>query len=85
MNNKAIILLAQEGDWEGLFINGELIQEGHTFWEGIHPFIYILRMAEKYGLLAEDITIENLSDEDDEHLMNVGGFPKQLSELKNNY
>jgi hypothetical protein len=85
MRNKALILLAQEGDWEGLFINGELVQEGETFWEGTHPFIYILRIAEKYSLLSEDITVEYLSCEDDEYLTSVGRFPKQLSELKGNY
>ena len=84
-SKKALILQSQEGDWEGLFINGELVDEGHTLNQGTHPFIYCLQIAEKYGVVSTDVEIKYTLDEDEEYLMSYGRFPKQLSELKGQY
>jgi len=34
MKTKIIVLESQSGDWQGLYINGELIEQGHTLEEG---------------------------------------------------
>jgi len=82
-NTKVLILTTQNGDWEGLFINGELISEGHELGDG--DILFILKMAEEYSFKSSDVVIEEVNDEDDEWLSNNGNFPENLSELKGKY
>jgi hypothetical protein len=80
---KVIILTSQDGDWEGLFINGNLIDEGHTLGEGDRA--YLLEKSEEYGFTSKDIGGGEVNDEDNEYLMQFGGFPGGLSDLKGSY
>jgi len=50
---RALILYSDEGIWEGLFIDGELIYEDHNISE--RGPIFWLDIAENYGLKSKDI------------------------------
>ena len=41
MKNEAILLHSKDGDWEGLFINGQLIDEGHELGEGRKEYFWL--------------------------------------------
>ena len=82
--NKVIILNSQNGDWEGLFVNGELVDEGHVLGEGYNKQ-YMMELPEKYKVKASDIKFKEVNDEDENYLYDYGSFPKTLKELKGNY
>ena len=77
------ILSTQSGDWEGLFINGELVREGHTLEEGDRTFM--LEMSDKYGFRLSDVESFEITDEDDKLLYEYGCFPKTITELSGQY
>ena len=82
--NKILVLSTQSGDWEGLFIDGKLISEGHKLGEGNSKKFWI-DMCKKYELLYEDIVEKELNYEDEQYMDLYGGFPTILSELKGDY
>lgn len=78
---EALLLSSQDGDWEGFFVNGDLIKEGHAlrdpkFW---------LDMGKRFNLDGCDLRIDELNDDDDGLLMDNGNFPAKLSGLKGVY
>ncbi len=82
---RPLLLTTQEGDWEGLFVNGKLIEEGHTIGEG-DPVRFWLTFAHEYKCTGDDIVIAELNDEDNETLMCDGSFSgKKLTDLKGAY
>lgn len=82
--NKAILLTSQDGDWEGLFINGKLISEGHQLGEGRKEFFW-LNIGAEYGVKGEDLIIKEINNEDDEELSMNGNFPSRISMLNGEY
>lgn len=82
-----LVLSSSSGDWEGLFIDGNLIDEGHKLGGGEHAAIYWLNMSEKHSFKANDIRFASVEyeSEDDEYLDSAGSFPSKLSELKGKY
>lgn len=81
-----IILQTQEGDWEGLFINGNCVEQDHKLGQGWNMFSYVLNISEKYNFTSQDIKgIYTVVDEDEDFLMGHGRFPSKLSELKGVY
>lgn len=81
---KVLILSSQEGDWEGMFIDGVLIEEDHELGEGDSK-IYLLRASEKYGFTSKDVKCKSVTDEDEEYLKDNGQFPPTLGELNGKY
>jgi hypothetical protein len=79
-----LILSTQSGDWEGLFIDGKLIDEAEYLGEG-NSRLYMLKKAEEFGFKSSDVISKTLTDEDDETLSDNGHFPKELSELDGFY
>jgi len=82
---KVLVLRSSEGDWEGLFIGGELIDEGHRLGDP-DTQIYLLKKSEEYGFTSSDVEfkwIENSKDEG--YLYSMGCFPKKLEELDGDY
>ena len=79
-----LILNSQSGDWEGLFINGNLIDEGHTLGEG-GSRTYLLEKSEEYNFTSKDVREKYVSDEDESYLMKFGSFPSEVSELTGDY
>ena len=81
--NKAILLISE--DWEGLFINGKLIEEGHTLNEGLSRIKYFVGLAKKYNFdLAKMKEIE-LCEKDEQYLCDYGSFPNNIEELNGSY
>jgi hypothetical protein len=83
MSNKAILLKVE--DWEGLYINGELVQEGHTLNEGTSRVKYFIKLAKKYNFKIEDMEELYCTEEDEESVMDWGNFPKNIKDLKGVY
>ena len=78
------VLSTQDGDWEALFIDGKLIDQGHVLGDGGHK-TYLLEKAEQYGFKCSDIQFHELTDEDDECLCDNGKFPYEINKLKGDY
>lgn len=85
MDKKVLILSSQSGDWEGLFIDGNLIDEGHKLGGSSHPSVYWLDMSELHKFKSDDLNFKEVTDEDEEYLCNCGSFPINLNELKGDY
>jgi hypothetical protein len=83
MKNQAIILEAD--DWEGLFINGELVQEGHLLNEGKSRLVYFVKLSKTYNFDLEKIKEFLIEDYDERYLEDNGGFPKNINELRGTY
>ena len=78
-----LILISQSGDWEGLFIEGELIDEGHSLGEGDRT--YLLKKAEEFNFKSNQVRVLEVTNEDEEDLETSGNFPATLALLKGNY
>lgn len=81
---KVLILSSQDGDWEGMFIDGVLIDQAHVLGEGDSQ-IYLLEAAEKYGFTSKDVKFKTVTNKDEKDLMDSGEFPPTLGELKGKY
>jgi hypothetical protein len=81
---KALLLRTQEGDWEGLYIGDKLIDEGHRLGEG-SPESFWLDISLNYGITSADLTILELTDEDNAETTDSGCFPPELVQLTGNY
>lgn len=81
---KILILRTQEGDWEGLFIDNDLIDEGHVLGEG-NSTTYLLEKAEEYGFSSKDIKEKELNDIDEKGIAINGCFPDSLTKLSGDY
>lgn len=79
-----LILKTQDGDWEGMYVDGTLISQGHTLGDG-NNFFYLLEMSEKYGFTRKDVRSAELKENDGNLLMNIGALPKELNSLLNTY
>jgi len=84
MKNKAILIHSQDGDWEGLFINGKLIGEGHQLGEGRKEYFW-LNIGAKYGITGDDLIIKEIEDIDEDYLSTSGKFPATLAEMRGKY
>jgi hypothetical protein len=81
--NKAILI--QADDWEGLFINGKLVKEGHTLNEGTSRVKYFNQISKKHNFNLDDLKEVWIDESDEEKLYDCGSFPNSLSELNGNY
>lgn len=82
MKNKLILLKGD--DWEGLYVNGKLIDEDHKLGES-KPEKYWINVANDYNITANDLTVDWLESEDEELVGERGSFPKFLEELSGSY
>ncbi len=78
---KAVIIEAD--DWQALYINGESVEQDHKLGNG--DFLLILKIAEKYGFTADELSCFWAEEEDLEEAYDNGCFPHKLSELKGTY
>ncbi len=81
---RVIVLNTQSGDWQGLFLDGNLIDEGHHLGEG-DSFMYMLKLSEKHNFTSKDVRIYELNDEDEDYMCDSGNFPTFLTDLKGTY
>jgi len=82
-NNSAVLILAE--DWEGLFVNGELVEEGHTLNEGMSRIQYFIQLAKQYDFVLEEMKEFYVDDEDENYLYDNGSFPLLLTDLIGDY
>lgn len=82
--SRVLVLSTQSGDWEGLFIDGVLISEGHHLGEG-RPAEFWINKSKEYSFESKDIVHREINDEDEDLLSGWGNFPKNLSELNGKY
>lgn len=74
-----IILRTQSGDWEGLYVDGNLISEDHEL-NDINDWIY---WTNKYGLSG--VVYRELEDEDGYDISILGSFYETLGGFKGKY
>lgn len=84
-NKKTEAILIEADDWEGLFIDGVLIEEGHTLNEGYSRIKYFVILSKKYNFDLEKLNELYIEEVDKDELYDCGGFPNTLEELKGNY
>ena len=77
------ILILFADDWEGLYVDGKLIEEEHSLGES--DILFLLKLSEELGFTSDDITLKNIIEDDERELVQVGSFPQKLSELKGIY
>ena len=78
--NTAILVKGE--DWEGLYINNTLVQEGHTLNEGTSRIKYFVNLAKQYNFNLDELYEFYLSNEDEETTNTVGSFPKDITEFE---
>jgi len=66
---KIIIINTQSGDWEAIYIDGELVEEGHQI-----DRIRLLELSEEFAFNAEDIQNAELDDEDEDIVARHGNI-----------
>jgi len=81
---EVIVLQTQSADWEALYINGNLIDEGSELGEGLNR-LYFLRKAEEYDFSSKDIKFLEISNDDEELVSRSGCFPDVIYELHGDY
>jgi hypothetical protein len=79
-----MLILNTSDGYEALYVNGELIDEGNPLGEGDSD-LYLVRKCEEFKVKSKDIIMHSLTDIDDNHIMDVGGFPQKLSYLTGDY
>jgi len=62
-----------------LFVNGKLVEEGHTLNDGMSRKKYLSGICAKYGVTLEDITEGYVTEEYEEYMYDSGGFHDSLS------
>lgn len=79
MKYKAIVV--QGEDWEGLYINGYLVDEGHTLNEGIERIEYFLGLSKQYEFDIYELQFISLKDNDLRELEDIGNLPQDIKKL----
>ena len=80
--SKAIILSSCSDYWEGLFVDGKLVMEGHTLNEGYKRIPFLKKLGEEYGFSVNDIEEYSVTDEYDELLNDCGGFHQNIEDVQ---
>jgi hypothetical protein len=81
--NSAILLKAD--DWEMLYVNGELKEEGHTLNEGASRTKYFLDLAKKFDFDLAEMKEISMSQEDEKELDDCGNGNTYLKDYKTVY
>lgn len=81
--NKAILL--QCDDWEGLYINGKLVEEGHTLNQSESRVKYFVNLSKQYNFNLEDMQELYLYEDDEQWVMDIGSFPNNIHDFKDDY
>lgn len=81
--SKAILIKAD--DWEGLFLDGVLVEEGHTLNEGSSRIKYFIQLSKQYNFDLGNMKEVWVTEEDEERLNYNGSFPQTLLELDGDY
>ena len=74
------VMQTQSGDWEGLYVDGRLVDEGEILGEGLSR-LYLLQKAEEFEFTSEDVKFFELSKKDSEYALELGSLPDKKSDL----
>lgn len=77
-----VILIKTDGEWEGLFVNGKLANEGHHLGDGYGTKKYLTYVCKKYGVTLEEIKDGQATDDYIEKLNDLGSFDMDLSDVE---
>jgi len=85
MMNKAI--LVKSNDWEGLYIDGKLVCDGHidNMNEGEERLTFFIKLADEYKFELKDIKVRDLEFNDIVNAEWNGYFPDNINEFKSKY
>ena len=75
------VVLVKGEDWEGLYVNGMLEEQGHTLNEGEERITYFLRLSEQYNFNLKDMKILRLNEKDNDMVLEIGNFPPDIAGL----
>ena len=83
--NKAILL--KSNDWEGLYVDGKLIDEGNIdeMNEGEERAVYFTKLAHNHKFELKDMKVAYLKKDDDEKTEEYGSFHNNLCDFYNTY
>jgi len=71
--DKASAILVTADDWEGLYVNGKLVDEGHTLNEGSTRTQYFSVLTKQFNFSLEDLEEMDVSDKYYEEYLSVYG------------
>jgi len=82
MNNAILII---SNDWEGLYINEILVEEGHTLNQGYNRMKHFVDLAKKYNFNLSEMREAYLCQEDINETEDMGYFPEKIEEFIGKY
>lgn len=74
------VIFYDADDWQGLYIDGKLVSEGHNLCEGDIKFL--LELSEEYDFKSSDVECKEVSGSQYDHIQLVGNFPEFLKDLE---
>lgn len=77
--NKAILI--HSDNWEGLYVNGKLVEEGYKLNQSEERAIYFAKLARKWQFDLESMGKIYLNDRDIIWTEDVGSFPESIMEF----
>lgn len=77
--NTAIIIGSE--DWEGLFVNELLVEEGHTLNQGLNRIKYFTNLAKKHNFSLDDMQAGYVTEEYGNVLYDSGCFDRNLADV----
>jgi len=75
------LLVSSEDGWEGLWIDKQLYNEGHSLEEGYDRGLYFLALAEIKGILFKDIQTAELTEAGNIMINKTGRMPDDYATL----
>ncbi len=81
--NEAVLLSTD--DWEMLYINGKIVDEGHTLNEGESRIKYMLNLSNVHNFDLSEMKEITMEDEDAKELEEYGSSKTYLDEYKGKY
>lgn len=81
-DHRAIVATFPSGEWECLYIDGNLTREGHTIQEGLDRGMFFLTLCERHGLTRTDFHFVTFTEEFEEVINETGSVPTDLNQVK---
>jgi hypothetical protein len=82
MKKHSEALIVNSDDWQGLFVDGKLIDEGHTLGEGLGILVYLQEKADEFNFNLKEIKQAWVTEEYEEYLYDMGSFHKDLKDVQ---
>jgi uncharacterized protein YifE (UPF0438 family) len=76
-----VVIIHSDTDWEGLFVNGEVVQEGYTLEGDYTRKQYLAYVCKRYGVTLDDIKEGTTTPAYDEILDVAGCFDPYIGDV----